>query len=77
MRNPLAIDDAKRPHQKLPLYARFGVAHAWRVDPLAQTLEAFSLMDGKWLLVATVKDDDTVSVPPFEAISFSLAYLWV
>ncbi|MFZ4701548.1 MAG: Uma2 family endonuclease [Candidatus Methylumidiphilus sp.] len=63
--------------KKLPLYARFGVAHAWLVDPVAQTLEAFSLTDGKWLLVATLKDDDPVSVPPFEATTFSLSDLWV
>ena len=27
---------------KLPLYARYGVAHVWIVDPAAQTLEAFN-----------------------------------
>lgn len=62
---------------KLPLYARYGVAHAWLVDPLERTLEAFSLRDGAWMLVAALKDDDAVSVPPFDAVSFSLADLWV
>ncbi|MGH6636553.1 MAG: Uma2 family endonuclease [Gammaproteobacteria bacterium] len=61
---------------KLPLYARHGVAHAWLVDPLARTLEAFELRGGAWLLIATLKDDDAVSVPPFDAVSFSLADLW-
>lgn len=61
---------------KLPLYAQFQVAHVWLVDPLARTLEAFSLTDKGWLLVATLQDDDAVSVPPFDAISFSLADLW-
>ena len=32
--------------KKLPLYARYGVAHAWLVDPLAQTLEALSWHEG-------------------------------
>jgi Uma2 family endonuclease len=27
--------------QKLPIYAREGVAHAWLVDPIEQTLESF------------------------------------
>lgn len=62
--------------QKLPLYAEYGVAHAWLVDPIARTLEAFSLQGKNWLLIATMKDDDSVSVPPFDAISFSLADLW-
>ena len=63
--------------KKLPLYARYGVAQAWLVDPLAQTLEAFSLHEGHWLLVATLTDDDPVSLAPFDAVTFSLADLWV
>ena len=61
---------------KLPVYAHYGVAHAWLVDPLAQTLEAFSLHEGHWLLIATLADDDPVSLAPFDAITFSLADLW-
>ena len=62
--------------RKLPLYARHGVAHAWLVDPLARTLEAYALWVGRWLLIATLKDDDPVCVPPFDATTFSLADLW-
>ncbi|MDD2723768.1 MAG: Uma2 family endonuclease [Methylovulum sp.] len=61
---------------KLPMYARYGVQHVWIVDPLAQTLEAFELQQGRWLLIATLKDDDKVAVPPFDAVEFSLADLW-
>ena len=61
---------------KLPLYARHGVTHAWLVDPLSSTLEAFDLRQGHWLLIASLKDDDQVAVPPFDAVSFSLADLW-
>ena len=61
---------------KLPLYARYGVAHSWLVDPLAQTLEAFEWHEGRWLLIATLKEDDAVAVPPFDAVEFSLADLW-
>jgi Uma2 family endonuclease len=61
---------------KLPLYARYGVAHIWLVDPLARTLEAFALQERVWVLIATLKDDDPVSVTPFAAVTFSLADLW-
>lgn len=62
---------------KLPLYARYGVAHAWLVDPLARTLEAFELRGGRWVLLGAIGDDATVCFPPFAAVSFSLADLWV
>jgi Uma2 family endonuclease len=61
---------------KLPLYARYGVAHAWLVDPDARTLEAFELRDGRWTLVAALKDDETAAVSPFEAAAFCLGDLW-
>jgi Uma2 family endonuclease len=62
--------------EKLPIYARWGVKHVWLIDPDLRTLEAFENADGRWLLIATLKDDDPVSLPPFDAISFSLAGLW-
>jgi Uma2 family endonuclease len=62
---------------KLPLYARYGVAHAWLVDPLARTLEAFELRDGQWVLLGAIGEDAPVCFPPFAAITFSLADLWV
>lgn len=62
---------------KLPLYARYGVAHAWLVDPLARTLEAFELQNGRWLLLGAIREDDPVCFPPFAAVTFSLADLWV
>ena len=57
-------------------YAREGVAHLWFVDPEARTLEAFELRDGQWVLLETLTGSDPVSLPPFEAISFSLGDLW-
>ncbi|MFO1431371.1 MAG: Uma2 family endonuclease [Candidatus Competibacteraceae bacterium] len=62
---------------KLPLYARYGVAYVWLMDPLECTLEAYELRDGAWLLLTTLKDDDPVSVAPFAAVTFSLGDLWV
>ena len=62
--------------EKRPIYAREGVAYLWLIDPADRTLEAFELADGEWVLIATAKDDDPVSVRPFDAITFSLGDLW-
>jgi Uma2 family endonuclease len=61
---------------KLPLYAEQGVSHCWLVDPLLRTLEAYALSDGRWLLLATLKEADPVRLPPFDAIEFALDALW-
>ena len=61
---------------KRGIYAREGVAYLWFVDPIAQTLEAFELQSGRWVLLDTLTGDASVSVPPFEAISFELSDLW-
>lgn len=61
---------------KLPVYARYGVAYAWLVDPVAQTLEAFELREGCWSMIAALKDDERVAVAPFEAVEFGLGDLW-
>ncbi|MGB0723720.1 MAG: Uma2 family endonuclease [Gammaproteobacteria bacterium] len=62
---------------KMPLYSEYGVAHCWLVDPDARTLEVFARQDdGHWLQLAVLKDNDAVSQPPFDAISFPLDRLW-
>ena len=61
---------------KREIYAREGVSHLWFVEPNAKTLEAFEIRDGQWVLLATLADDDPVSLPPFDAITFPLDALW-
>lgn len=62
---------------KMPLYAREGIPHLWLVDPDVRMLEVYRLeADRRWLLLATLKDDDPVSQPPFDAITFPLDSLW-
>ena len=63
-------------HGKRPIYAREGVGHLWLVDPEDRTLEAFELRSGEWVLIATAKDDDSVCIRPFDAVTFSLGDLW-
>src|SRR5579859_2366340 len=67
-----AIDRA----DKLPIYARERVAHAWLVDPLTRTLEAFRLEAGRWVLLGTWREDAKVRVEPFEVFELELAGLW-
>lgn len=61
---------------KRDVFGNAGVPYLWFVDPIARTLEAFRNNDGVWSLIAALKDDDAVSVAPFEAIEFSLSGLW-
>ena len=63
-------------HVKRPVYAREEVRHLWLVDPTDRTLEAFELREGEWVLIASAKDDDPISIRPFDAITFSLGDLW-
>ena len=63
-------------HGKRPIYAREGVAHLWLVDPADRALEEFELHDGRWVLIASAKDDEPVCIRPFDAITFSLDDLW-
>ena len=62
--------------EKRPIYAREGVGYLWLIDPADRTLEAFELRDGEWVLIGCAKDDEPVSVRPFDAITFSLGDLW-
>ena len=41
-----------------------------------RTLEAYELADAEWTVLNVFRDDDTVSVAPFDAIVIRLADLW-
>lgn len=61
---------------KLPLYAKYSVSHLWLIDPDQRILEVFELKQDGWLLLSALSEEDSVSMPPFEAISFPLSVLW-
>ena len=63
--------------QKLGIYAREGVAHAWLVDPLQRTLEVLRLDGQHWAIVSAHASNDVVRAEQFEAIELSLRLLWV
>lgn len=62
--------------KKMPIYAREGVPHAWIIDPLLQTLEAYALESNGWHLLATNGENEVVRIAPFEAVEIELALLW-
>jgi Uma2 family endonuclease len=61
---------------KRRIYGEEGVRHLWLLDPRLQELEAFFRVDQVWQLIGTWGSDDTASIPPFDAITISLADLW-
>ncbi|MFO7692443.1 MAG: Uma2 family endonuclease [Vicinamibacterales bacterium] len=62
--------------QKLAIYAREHVAHAWLIDPLACTLEVLRLENGRWSILGTHARADVVRAEPFTEIDLELPALW-
>ena len=63
--------------EKMPIYAREGVANAWLVDPIKRTLEAYALGRGRrWSEPQVYRGAARVRLPPFEAVELDLASLW-
>ncbi|WP_341328301.1 Uma2 family endonuclease [Methylotuvimicrobium sp. KM2] len=63
--------------EKMPIYAREGVAHVWLIDPVLRILEVFENTESGWLLLGVFENDDAISIAPFDAITFNLSVLWV
>ena len=61
---------------KLPLYGKSGIPFAWYLDPQAQTLDAYENRAGSLVQFASLKYNDPVCLPPFDAITFNLGLLW-
>jgi Uma2 family endonuclease len=61
---------------KLRIYAREGVALAWFVDPLRQSLEVLALGTGSVRQLEGHHGDVRVRVRPFDAIELELSALW-
>ena len=54
---------------KMPIYAQFGVAYAWLIDPRARTLEAYALEAGAWREIGCFSGSERVAVAPFDAVT--------
>jgi hypothetical protein len=62
--------------EKLRIYAREGVNHAWLVNPLSTMLEVFRRDGQDWTRVAAHGHAGPVRLEPFEAIEWELGRLW-
>ena len=62
--------------QKLAIYAREGVSHAWLIDPLARSLEVLRLENGRWTILAAHAGGDVVRAEPVTEIELDLSALW-
>ncbi len=61
---------------KMTIYARENVAHAWLIDPVAKTLEVFRLDGDTYRVMKVWRDEAVVRAEPFDAIEIALAALW-
>jgi len=63
--------------EKLPVYARERVGHAWLIEPVQRTLEVLRLGDdGRWVVVDTWRGAARVRAEPFDAVELDLSLLW-
>jgi Uma2 family endonuclease len=62
--------------RKLGIYAREGVAHAWLVDPLRQSLEVLALESGSLVEIEEYHGNVRVRARPFDAVALELRALW-
>ena len=62
-------------HGQCSVYAREGAGHPWLVDLVDRTLKAFELHEGRWLLIASAKDENPAGIRPFDTIILRLGDL--
>jgi len=63
--------------KKMRIFAEHEVPYAWLVDPLAKTLEVFTLESGKWVIQGLHAEDEKVRAVPFEEVEIDLTHLWI
>jgi len=62
---------------KMPIYAKYGVAHAWLPDPCRRTIEVYRLDTQEWRESNRFTGDHPARIPPFDAVPLDLAALWI
>jgi Uma2 family endonuclease len=69
--------ESKDRELKMPIYAHFGVAFAWLLDPRKRLLETYALCEGRWRETGRFSGNDQVRAAPFETLAIALDDLWV
>ena len=54
---------------KTRAYAAFGIAHYWILDPVARTLEAFELGEGRYFLAGAIGSGETLDLSSFPGLN--------
>jgi Uma2 family endonuclease len=63
--------------EKMPIYAREGVAHAWLLDPAERVLEVYALGRRRtWRKPQVFTGSGKVRAVPFDAIEVDLSSVW-
>lgn len=63
--------------KRIDLYARTGVENLWVIDPTLGTVEVYRNHDGRWLLLGTFTEDDTMALEPFLAQDLEVGRLFL
>jgi Uma2 family endonuclease len=61
---------------KMQIYADFGVAYLWLLDPRTRFLDAHQLVASRWIRVGGLTGEGDMNFPPFDATSFPLDLLF-
>jgi Uma2 family endonuclease len=62
--------------RKLPVYADYGVRHAWIADPIERFVEIYRLENEHWVLLHTYGGEDRFRAEPFEEVEIDLGSIW-
>jgi Uma2 family endonuclease len=63
--------------EKMPIYARHMVSHAWLIDPILKTLEVFKFEPGQWIVLGVYTKSAKVRAAPFPELELDLGLLWL
>ena len=61
---------------KRHLYARYGTAYLWLVDPEARVVEAFAMEGDRYVLAVSAAGAEPVDLPPFAGLDLVPDALW-
>ncbi len=61
---------------KAQRYAALGVPHYWIVDPEARTMDCYRLESARYVLRASGRGQESITVPDFPDLTIPLSALW-